>query len=392
MGKAPEERLVDALKESRIEYVATLPCDKLKNLLPLIPRYFNEIPLTREANGFGICAGLVLAGRRPAILMQNTGLGNAVTDIASLFQFYQLPLPVLMSWRGHYEEAMIVQNVLGGKTPRLLEALGVPCTIVEKAEDLDLVSAAIDDAYRCQTVHAVLLSPSVWEGSSLNPGLEEVRWLAGEDLRPRGRSFHFERGPTHVQHTRYEATKLIVEAAEEQILIGNTGIPSKELFAAGDRPLNFYMLGSLGLATSIGVGLSLGQQREVWVLDGDGSLLMNPNALFSASMFGRSNLTVFAIDNAAWGSTGDQVTPTLDRLDLELLARCCGIANTHKVHSRQELHEALQVRDEGPRFIHFLAKPGNVGAPNIPLGPLQIRDRFLAALRGERPHATAIMP
>ena len=381
---SPEERLVQVLKARRIEHVATLPCDKFRGVLSLIPKHFKEVPLTREADGFGICAGLALSGQRPAMMMQNTGLGNSITDIASLFQYYKIPLPVFVSWRGHYEEAMVVQNVLGGVTTDLLQALGVPYTIVEREDDLDLVAAAIDDAYDRQTVHVVLLSPRVWEDSPLSPSLDEVRYGSDADRRTVEGSFQYEGKPSAVTLTRYEATRLIVDAADGRILIGNTGVPSKELFAAGDRPLNFYMLGSLGLASSIGVGLSMGQRRDVWVLDGDGSLLLNPNALFSARMFGGRNLTIFAIDNASWGSTGGQVTPTLDKFDLALLARSCGIVSTRKVSSQHELHRALEVDDGGPRFIHFLTKPGNADVPNLPLSARDIKDRFMAALAAHK--------
>ena len=337
----PEHQLIQILKDHQIDFATTLPCDKLRGFLSVVPHHFHEIPLTREADGFGICAGLALAGRRPVMVIQNTGLGNSVTDIASLFQIYELPMPVLMSWRGVYREAMEAQKNLGAKIPGLLESLGIPYTVVESAEELGLVSDAIDDAHRRQTLHVILLLPRVWEESELCTNLGPDR-PQGRRGSPTGPEFRYRQELRGAQFTRYEAISSIMEQADDRIVIGNIGVPSKELFALRDRPLNFYMLGSLGLATSIGVGLSIGQQRDVWVLDGDGSLLMNPNALFSLGMFGRSNLTVFAIDNACWGSTGNQATPTLDQLDLGLLARCCGIDNVHKVHSAKELRRALR--------------------------------------------------
>ena len=83
--------------------------------------------------------------------------------------------------------------------------------------------------------------------------------------------------------TRYEAIRTIVETIDENddIIVSNLGIPSKELFEIRDRELNFYMLGSMGLVSSIGLGLSIIQKKHVYVIDGDGSLLMNPNALIS---------------------------------------------------------------------------------------------------------------
>ena len=331
----------------------------------------------------GICAGLVLAGHRPAMLIQNTGLGNSITDIASLFQTYRLPLPLFISWRGVYKEAIENQKNLGGKTIGLLEALGVPYTVVEHPQDLELVAAAVDRAYERQTVYAIVLSPRLWEERSLSPSLEEVRHGAEPKTRSDGLRIEMQAGPTSAEMTRYAAIELIMEHVDDQIVIGNTGIPSKEIYAVKDRPLNFYMLGSLGLASSIGVGLSIGQGREVWVLDGDGSLLMNPNALLSVSMFGESNLTVFAIDNASWGSTGDQVTPTLDHVDLEVLARAYGIECTFKVHSAADLAKAIESRHDGPRLVHFIARPGSADVSNVPLSTVEMKDRFMAALSAD---------
>lgn len=380
MIENPEHRLVQILRHHGIDHVATLPCDKIKGFLSLIPQSFCEIPLTREADGLGLCAGLALAGKRPAMVIQNTGLGNLITDVASLFQVYQIPLPLFVSWRGVYKEPIDVQKNLGEKTPRLLDSIDIPYTIVETPDQLHLVSSAIENAYRQQTLHAILLSPRIWETSSFLPNMEEVRHGRHENQHPTGFSLSYKREPTIAKLSRYDAIKTIMDTVDEQITVSNIGAPSKETFAISDRPLNFYMLGSLGLATSIGIGLSMGQEREVWVLDGDGAILMNPNALFSLSMFGKQNITVFAIDNASWGSTGNQITPTLDYFDLELLARSCGIKNTFKVHSTSQLQEALNVKGHGPRFIHYITKPGNKESPTIPLSPLEIKGRFLSAL------------
>src|SRR3972149_305191 len=90
------------------------------------------------------------------------------------------------------------------------------------------------------------------------------------------------------------------------IIISNLGIPSKELFEIRDRELNFYMLGSMGLVTSIGLGLAIVQKKHVYVIDGDGSLLMNPNALVGIGAYPLPNLTIIGIDNASYGSTGNQ--------------------------------------------------------------------------------------
>jgi sulfopyruvate decarboxylase subunit beta len=179
--------------------------------------------------------------------------------------------------------------------------------------------------------------------------------------------------------TRYEVIEAAVPYIQGQTVVCNLGIPSKELYALCDQPGNFYMLGSMGLASSIGLGVSLYNKSEVVVLDGDGSLLMNPNALCSISQQAQGNLTVVALDNGTYGSTGDQHTAS-QHLNLELLAQGFGIECTSKVYTAEALLTALQLRT-GPKFIHVIIKPGNANVPNLPYTATQIKRRFMAHLR-----------
>ncbi|MFQ5975644.1 MAG: thiamine pyrophosphate-binding protein, partial [Candidatus Hydrothermarchaeales archaeon] len=87
----PEEEVVQILKKGGVDLAATLPCDKAKQLYNLIPRHFRHVPLTREEEGVGICAGAHLAGARPLMLIQSSGLGNMINALGSLTKTYQLP-------------------------------------------------------------------------------------------------------------------------------------------------------------------------------------------------------------------------------------------------------------------------------------------------------------
>jgi sulfopyruvate decarboxylase subunit beta len=179
--------------------------------------------------------------------------------------------------------------------------------------------------------------------------------------------------------TRYEAIEAAVPYLRGRTVVCNLGIPCKELYALCDQPGNFYMLGSMGLASSIGLGVSLYTKSEVVVLDGDGSLLMNPNALCSISEQARDNLTVVALDNGTYGSTGNQHTAS-QQLDLELLARSFGIEHTSKAYTSEDLLTALQ-HLTGPKFIHVVIKPGNADIQDLPCSATQIKRRFMAHLR-----------
>jgi sulfopyruvate decarboxylase beta subunit len=365
----PEQKVVDILKNNRIDIAATLPCDRIKALLPLIAQNIKTIMLTREENGVGICAGAYLGGGRPVMVIQSTGIGNMITVLLSLNLTYGIPLPIIASWRGVYKESIEAQWQFGKKLPAILDASGIKFTIIESIKDIDRLDEAIKESFDGSHPHVILISPAVWEGSTCEVPEPLEICARNTDLTFCGTI----REPVL---TRYDAIKVIAENIVDDIIIANLGIPSKELFEIKDRDPNFYMLGSMGLASSIGLGLAIVQEKHVYVIDGDGSLLMNPNAMISVGVLDPLNLTIIAIDNAAYGSTGNQGTCTLSQVDLELLAKGCGIEDTVKVHTGDELKKALE-RKAG--FIHVIAKPVNAKCLEIPLSAKEIRDRFMGA-------------
>jgi sulfopyruvate decarboxylase subunit beta len=367
---SPEQRVVEILKNNRIDIAATLPCDRIKCLLPLISKNIRTIPLTREENGVGICAGAYLGGSRPVMVIQSTGIGNMINALLSLNLTYGIPLPILASWRGVYRESIEAQIQLGKRLPAILGSAGLEFTAIELRDELDKIEPAIKDSFSNNHPHIILISPTVWEGSSCD--VPEPL-----EITPRISDLDFKSEIRKPVMARYEAIKIVAGIVEDDIIIANLGFPAKELYDIKERELNFYMLGSMGLASSIGLGLALVQKRHVYVIDGDGSLLMNPNALMSIGSYNPENLTVIAIDNAAYGSTGNQMTCTYNQVDLELLAKACGIRDTIKVHSKDELKEALQRKAS---FIHVIVKPVNVKCREIPVPANEIKRRFMKTM------------
>ncbi len=367
MKDIPELKVIGILRKNRIEYAAMLPCDRIKALLPLIEKNIKTIPLTREENGVGICAGLFLGGKRSVMVIQSTGIGNMINALTSLNLTYGIPLPVIASWRGVYKEQIEAQRHLGKKLPAILDAAGIRHTMIGSKDELDKIDAAINDSFENASPHVMLISPAVWEGSCCeNP--------VPCDMTPRTTHIDFKSDIKKPEMTRYEAIKALTDEVDGDIIVSNLGVPSKELHEIKDRDLNFYMTGSMGLVSSIGLGLALAQERHVYVIDGDGSILMNPNALTAIGTYNPRNLTVVAVDNAACGSTGNQKTCTSNQIDLELLARANGIKDTQKVHTCEELKEALHNR---AAFIHTIVKPYNASCREIPLQAGEIKERFM---------------
>lgn len=368
-----EQEVIDIMKSCGIDIVLTLPCDKIKTLLAMMPANFKEVPMTREENGVGIAAGLFMAGKKPAMVIQSTGIGNSLNSLASLHKTYDIPLPILASWRGAYKEAIPAQMAFGKSLPAILEGAEIPYICLSATADLGLIKKAVNTSFKSNTPLVVLLSPRLWEGSSAEA------W--SQDFAPGERHFAIDchSAVPRATHTRYDMIKGITPYLKGKPVVSNIGIPGKELYAALDQDMNFYMLGSLGLASSIGLGLAMGQPEEVVTLDGDGSILMNPNVLASVAQESPENLTIIAFDNSAHGSTGNQRTFS-SCMDLELLAKVFGIKNTAKVSTPEGLLKALKKKGKGPRFIHAVILAKNADVPNISLAPKEIKERFMSAL------------
>lgn len=122
------EAVYNALKEADINFIVSLPCVNLGKILEMVecdPEIIH-IPVTREEEGFGIAAGAYFGGKNPAILMQNSGLGNSVNVLASLYELYKIPILMIISHRGTKGEPIIAQVPMGKATPDILKTLKIP--------------------------------------------------------------------------------------------------------------------------------------------------------------------------------------------------------------------------------------------------------------------------
>ncbi len=372
----PEEKLISIFKESGVDFLCTLPCDRVKGLISLAEKNVFSVPLTREEEGVGICAGAALAGKRPAMLVQSSGVGNMVNALMSLTAFYELPLAVFVSHRGIYKEKIPAQVPMGRALPGLLESLGLGYSTYEDAGQFDSLKAELDDTFESGKVRFFLLSPAIWEAS----GLKREEPLMQAPCEAVGCE-HAGACP-RPEHRRYDILKAVAPLFKDRAVVCNLGIPSKELYDVMHQPSNFYMLGSMGMATPIGLGVALCTEKDVIVVDGDGSLLMNPGCLATVGHTMPRNLKILAVDNASYGSTGSQPTHTRTCVDLEAVARGFGISNTLKAADTGAIGQALAETFDGPLFIHALALPGNEPVPEVPLDHMEVKEGFMAFLRG----------
>ncbi len=377
----PEEELIAILKRHGVDFTASLPCEKIKTLLEMVGRSFPHLPLTREEEGVGISAGAALAGKRPALFIQSSGIGNMINSLLSLTAFYEFPLALFVSRRGVYKEKIEAQIPMGQRLPNILAGAGIAWSEISASDDLMRLERELSGVYKESRIHAFLLSPAVWEDSECGAASAPDKDTRGQascgvkDARSSEESGERQedKGKQTAQFIRFEIIKLIAPYLDGKVVVGNLGWPSKELYAVKHQPSTFYMLGSMGMATPIGLGIALSSDKEVVVIDGDGSLLMNPGTLATCAYASPKNLTIVAIDNGVYGSTGNQPTPADTCVDLEHVARGFGFRNTVKVSNEEQIIEAMKKMREGLTFIHALALPGNRDVPNIPLHHLEIK-------------------
>lgn len=183
---------------------------------------------------------------------------------------------------------------------------------------------------------------------------------------------------------RADAVAAVAAALDPRALVvACNGMIGRELYARADAPTRFYMIGSMGLASSIGLGLAIAQpSRTVVVFDGDGNVLMNMGTLGNVVASGVANLYHVVFDNAAHGSTGGQCTIS-DRVPLERVALAAGYRSATRVNAAAQLHAALQsmFQTHGPSMLLVEVERGDQPAiGRVEPTPQELTSRFRAAI------------
>jgi len=194
---------------------------------------------------------------------------------------------------------------------------------------------------------------------------------------------------------RFDLTsRLVARLNKEEAVIGGIGNTNFDLWAAGHRPQNFYMLGSMGLAFPIALGVALAQPcRRVVALEGDGSLLMQLGSLTTIAALSPKNLTMVVMDNGLYQITGAQATPAASVADIVAIAAACGLANSAWAADEQDferlIDESLSADEPALIGVRIDDKPG-VGATRR--DPVQIRERFMLGLGVRQPFSPLSRP
>jgi phosphonopyruvate decarboxylase len=298
-----------------------------------------------EGVAMGMAVGSYLAtGKIPVVLMQNSGLCNALNAHSSLNVTYNIPLLYLVSWRGQPGTKDAPQHeFLGEKTETLLQAFDIPYEVLAEDRCREQIRTMVDTLKESQRPGILLLQRGTVEAvtKSTEP--------ANEGDLP----------------SRADIVDAIMRACDNKACcVATNGFLSREAsHVSAEHGLSeicpsFYMLGSMGHALPIGLGIAgqIKTGRKVVVIDGDGGCMMHMGAMASVGRGDRAaeNLIHIVIDNGAYASVGGQPTVS-DDIDFTKIASGCGYREVRSAMGidvvRRMLIELLD--SQGPAFLHI---------------------------------------
>jgi len=372
--------LIEAARERGFGLWTGVPCSFLTPLIDCAIEHpaLRWVASANEGDAVATAAGAALGGQRGVAIMQNSGLGNAVNPLSSLTYTLRIPVLLIVTLRG---DPMLrdepQHELMGAITERMLELLRIPW------EPFPTERAAIGPAFDRACKHMDEESRPyafVLRKGSVAPH----RKVESAPQRIRARETRVERRPQAssplARPTREQALRRIVEATPEDraVVIATTGYTGRELGAIADRANQLYVVGSMGCASSLGLGVSLvSPDLRVVVVDGDGAALMRMGSFATLGCYGGENLVHIVLDNESHDSTGGQPTVS-SAISFAGVAAACGHALALEGEDLGVLDTLLGATGvQGPRFAALKIRAGTEKEPPRPkLSPEQVCARF----------------
>lgn len=371
----------EELKSIGFTFYSGVPCSYLKDLINYAINDCDYVGAANEGDAIAIAAGAYLGGQRAVVLMQNSGLTNAVSPLVSLNYPFRIPMLGFVSLRGepgHPDEPQ--HELMGSITTQLLDLMQVKWAYL--SPDWTEVKQQLreaDHALNENNPFIFVVRKGTFERESLNKQAQPVHSNQKKRVK-----FLADELPS-----RYEALLVIHSCRDHNtIQLATTGKTGRELYTIGDTANNLYMVGSMGCISSLGLGLSLSRQdKDIVVIDGDGSLLMRMGSLATIGFYGPSNLLHILLDNNCHDSTGGQITVS-HNIDFVEIAGACGYMNCLYVHSLNELEASLKEWKEqkGLTFLYIKIVKGSqeeLGRPHMK--PYEVKERLQTFLNVSLP-------
>jgi len=364
------ERFVKILREAGFSPFMGVPCSVFKFLLSYIDdsEEAENYLCSSEGEAMGLAGGFTLSGKVPIVYMQNDGYGNAINPLSSLQLLYKLPALLLISWRAEPGKKDAPQHFIMGKTIlQLLNVFEIPYIIL-KDDIANLGNSVMQAKDYCKNnakPFAFIIKKGYFEKY--------------KEYKERGSQ------TTNVLNRRIEYMRVLANnASDNDILLGATGFCGRELYQCVKHKGKFYMMGSMGCLVAIGLGIAKeNPDKNIFVLDGDGALLMKMGTLSTIGYYQPKNLIHICFDNNKYESTGEQPTTSITT-NFAKIAKACGyksISSITKVGDFQKILKDIK-QCENPYFIHIKVKSGTVEGLKRPSdSPGDMRNNLMELLR-----------
>jgi len=356
-----------------------VPCSYLKPFINFVidDAKLRYVGAANEGDAVAVAAGAELAGQRGIVMFQNSGFGNAVNPLTSLTHTFRIPVLIIITLRGEPGGAADEpqHELMGRITGDLLDLIGIAWDWFPTEENgigpvLERAVATMDTG-RCP--FALIMR----KGSVAKNTLPTFTSAPGASL-PAPQAMDV---PAPMTQRRVLLRTVQQSAGADAIVIATTGYTGRELYALEDRPGQLYMVGSMGCAVSLGLGIALAcPDRRVIVLDGDGALLMRLGALAMLGDQQPPNLVHVLFDNGIHESTGGQTTLST-AVDFCAVAAACGYPAVVTAAGPDELGKQLAATAGQLAFIYAPALPGVPDdLPRPIITPAEVADRLRAHL------------
>lgn len=363
-----------------IDFYAGVPCSFLTPLMNAV--IGNErttyVGATSEGEAVAIAAGAWLAGRKTAVMCQNSGLGNTVNPLTSLNWPFRVPTLMVVTWRGEPGIKDEPQHELMGEiTADLLDDMRIAHAPFPAEKDAIGAALAAADAHMAKSDLPYAFIQA--KGAVTDTKLKQAPLPERQAVAVAG-SFTGGKPPR-----RFDVLGRVRERLPDGAgVIATTGFCGRELFTLADEPRNLYVVGSMGGASAIGLGAALNTKREIVVLDGDGAALMKLGNMATIGATQPQNLTHIILDNEMHESTGGQMTVS-HGVDFATIASACGYRYVARADSLEAAGDAFAkaLSVPGPRCLHIRVSPSKLeglGRPTVK--PADIARRFRAYLAG----------
>ncbi|MEE2750414.1 MAG: phosphonopyruvate decarboxylase [Myxococcota bacterium] len=365
--------LIRLFGDAGIHSYTGVPCSYLKSLITELGQEDGYVAAASEGEAIGIGVGSALAGTGAAVLLQSSGLGNCVNPLTSLVAPFEIPILLIVGYRNSDGHGPPQHTMMGAITEPLLDLLNIHHVTLEPdlATARGQVQGLLEHSRATRRAVALLVREKSFSSPSKGSTSPSARPASCESIQVDSA----EQPPV----SRAQALETIVGGLNDSdVVIATTGMTSRELFALADRPANFYMVGSMGCALAIGLGIARAAVgRRVVVVDGDGALLMKLGTLATVGHYGPSNLVHIVLDNGTYESTGSQPT-TASSVSFPGMAKSAGYRKVMTARVPGDLKlglDGLGIED-GPSLLHLPISDGHmdgVGRVSSDLPKLALR-------------------